>query len=327
MNELYLYAKFQYECGNYSAAAELLYHYRALSVDAEKTISSLWGKLACEILQSNWEVALEDFNTLRQNIDSRAQSHLHALQQRTWLIHWGLYIFFQHPKGRDHILDTLLQPTYRQTIQTTCPHILRYLAAVVIIHRRRKDVLREIVAMIQQESVTYTDPILQFLECVYVKFDFDGAQQKLLECEQVCSNDYFISGLQAEFVENARLFIFETYCKIHQRVDLGMLAQKLNMGNDEAERWIVNLIRNASLDAKIDSETNCVVMGQPPHNVYQQVLDRTRALTWRTHFMSNNLQSQSSNRQPRQAGRWKGDNAGQRGERQDRERRTENVDR
>jgi translation initiation factor 3 subunit E len=33
-----------------------------------------------------------------------------------------------------------------------------------------------------------------------------------------------------------------------------MLAEKLNMSEEEAERWIVNLIRNARLDAKIDSK-------------------------------------------------------------------------
>ena len=33
-----------------------------------------------------------------------------------------------------------------------------------------------------------------------------------------------------------------------------MLAEKLDMSPDDAERWIVNLIRNARLDAKIDSE-------------------------------------------------------------------------
>jgi len=33
-----------------------------------------------------------------------------------------------------------------------------------------------------------------------------------------------------------------------------MLAQKLNMERNQAERWIVDLIRNAQLDAKIDSE-------------------------------------------------------------------------
>ena len=35
---------------------------------------------------------------------------------------------------------------------------------------------------------------------------------------------------------------------------ISMLAEKLNMTPEEAERWIVNLIRNARLDAKIDSK-------------------------------------------------------------------------
>ncbi len=33
-----------------------------------------------------------------------------------------------------------------------------------------------------------------------------------------------------------------------------MLATNLNMSRDDAERWIVNLIRNAKLDAKIDAK-------------------------------------------------------------------------
>ena len=33
-----------------------------------------------------------------------------------------------------------------------------------------------------------------------------------------------------------------------------MLATKLNLSADDAERWIVNLIRNARLDAKIDAK-------------------------------------------------------------------------
>jgi len=37
-----------------------------------------------------------------------------------------------------------------------------------------------------------------------------------------------------------------------------MLAEKLNMAPEEAERWIVNLIRNAHLDAKIDSKLVCI---------------------------------------------------------------------
>lgn len=31
--------------------------------------------------------------------------------------------------------------------------------------------------------------------------------------------------LRDEFLENARLFIFETYCRIHQRIDMGYVPE------------------------------------------------------------------------------------------------------
>jgi translation initiation factor 3 subunit E len=43
-----------------------------------------------------------------------------------------------------------------------------------------------------------------------------------------------------------------------------VLAEKLNLNFEEAERWIVNLIRNSKLDAKIDSESGTVIM-EPNH--------------------------------------------------------------
>ena len=39
-----------------------------------------------------------------------------------------------------------------------------------------------------------------------------------------------------------------------QCIDLGMLAGKLNMEPEAAEKWIVNLIRSARLSAKLDSQ-------------------------------------------------------------------------
>jgi hypothetical protein len=38
-------------------------------------------------------------------------------------------------------------------IQTTCPHILRYLAAAVIINRSRRSALKDLVKVIQQVSI------------------------------------------------------------------------------------------------------------------------------------------------------------------------------
>merc|ERR1711970_894788 len=147
LDVLYNFAKFQYECGNYSGAAEYLYFHRVLAPPSDKNfMNALWGKLASEILMQNWDTALEDVNRIKEIIDSGGMvggmslggmgNPLQALQQRAWLIHWSLFVFFNHPKGRDHIIDLFLfQPQYLNTIQTMCPHILRYLTTAVITNR------------------------------------------------------------------------------------------------------------------------------------------------------------------------------------------------
>merc|ERR1712061_328152 len=106
--------------------------------------------------------------------------------------------------------------------------------------------------------------------------DFDEAQQELARCESVFKADYFLEKHWPDFEENARLLIFETYCRIHQCINIGMLASRLNMTEEEAELWIVKLIKNAKLDARIDSEKGRVVMSKVAPSVYQQVLDKTK---------------------------------------------------
>jgi len=288
IESLHKLAKYRYECGNYSVSTSYLYFCMLVLPPNDKNyLSVLWGKLASEILVQNWESALEDLNKLREYIDSSPNhfggNSLQLLQQRTWLIHWSLFVFFNHAMGRELIIEMFLyRPHYLNAIQTMCPHILRYLATAVIINRGRRSALKDLVKVIQQESYTYRDPITEFLEHLYVNFDFDGARQKLHECQTVLFNDFFLISCLDEFVENARLMIFETFCRIHQCISIGMLAEKLNMNPDEAECWIVNLIRNARLDAKIDSKLGHVVMGAQPLSPYQQLIEKIDSLSVRS---------------------------------------------
>ncbi|CAH1774824.1 unnamed protein product [Owenia fusiformis] len=308
LETLYKFAKFQFECGNYSGAAEYLYFVRVLAVPPhdKNALDALWGKLASEILMQDWDTAMEDLNRLKEVIDSNTfGSALTSLQQRTWLIHWSLFVYFNHPKGRDSIIDMFLyEPQYLNAIQTMCPHILRYLTTAVITNKRRRTVLKDLVKVIQQESYKYRDPITEFLECLYVNFDFDGAQQKLRECEKVLVNDFFLVACLDDFIENARLFIFETFCRIHQCISINMLAEKLNMPSEEAERWIVNLIRNARLDAKIDSKLGHVVMGTQSVSPYQQVIEKTKGLAFRSQMLSMNIDKKLGAKQQEATPQW-----------------------
>ncbi|TVU39986.1 hypothetical protein EJB05_13431 [Eragrostis curvula] len=298
---LYQYAKFQFECGNYSGAADYLYQYRALCTNSERSVSALWGKLAAEILMQNWDVALEELNRLKEIIDSKNfSSPLNQLQNRIWLMHWALFIFFNHENGRNGIIDLFFQDRYLNAIQTNAPHLLRYLATAVVVNKRRRNMLKELIKVIQQEQHSYKDPITEFLECLYVNYDFDGAQQKLLQCEQVILNDPFLGKriqegnfitvpLRDEFLENARLFIFETYCRIHRCIDISMLAGKLNMNYDETESWIMNLVKSSKLDARIDSVSGTLIMTTTPVNVHEQIIENLKGLNMRTDMLAKNI--------------------------------------
>lgn len=73
-----------------------------------------------------------------------------------------------------------------------------------------------------------------------------------------------------------------------------MLAEKLNMSPKDAERWIVNLIRQAKLDAKIDSKEGHVVMGTQAISPYQQLIDKTKNLSFRTQMLSLNAEKKAN---------------------------------
>lgn len=101
-------------------------------------------------------------------------------------------------------------------------------------------------------------------------------------CSQVLSNDFFLLYIKDEFVECARVFYFEMYCRVHNTVSLRLVADTLDVSLEDAEGWIVDLIRTAGLDARIDSATGQVVMQRDFPNVYRKLIDKTRSLNART---------------------------------------------
>lgn len=94
----------------------------------------------------------------------------------------------------------------------------------------------------------------------------------------------------------------KSYGKLTLFLSFRMLAEKLNMTAEEAERWIVNLIRNARLDAKIDSKFGHVVMGTQAVSQYQQLIEKTKAMAIRTQVLAMNIEKKLSSNQDRGLG-------------------------
>ncbi|KAK4896268.1 eukaryotic translation initiation factor 3 subunit E [Elasticomyces elasticus] len=299
VEELYDMGQFQYSMGDYESASETLYRYRILSVDNEKVNAATWGKLASDILTTNWDVAVEEINKLKESIDSRLLNNpLAQLEHRTWLIHWSLFPFFNHEPAREVLTELFFSPAYINTIQVSCPWILRYLTAAVITNRSRpgnktnylygnyQKQLKDLVRIVRQEQYEYSDPVTAFVKALYVDFDFEEAQKRLSEADEILRSDFFLAASADSFLDAARHLISESYCKIHQRIDIKDLSMRLGLSSDEGEKWIVNLIRDTRVDAKIDYQAGTVIMNHPPMSVYQQVIERTKGAFFRTQVLS-----------------------------------------
>ena len=70
-----------------------------------------------------------------------------------------------------------------------------------------------------------------------------------------------------------------------------MLANKLSMDENDAEKWVVNMIRNAHFDARIDQAARQVIMSVNYPSIYQQVIGKTKDLSIRTRLLADSIET------------------------------------
>lgn len=306
LDSLWEYTRLIFDCGNYELVVVLLRHYSSLTMsqDADKPVTerqywTFWGLLSSCILHGIWDEAATQVMRLEASLDSNSMKMTKAelVTQKAWLLHWAAWVIFKSEKGSQSaikLLDLFLSEKNLSVMSIACPHLFRYVAACLILHKRLKHMVKDTVAIINyecsEESAEYKDPITKFITALYMDMDFDEAQKQLKKCKSVLKVDFFLQDSWEEFEENARLLIFETYCRIHQCINIHMLASRINMKPEEAELWIVKLIQSAKLDARIDSEKSRILMAKQPPNVYQQVMERTKNLAFRSTMILSNLE-------------------------------------
>lgn len=302
LENYYIYAKFKYECGIYDEAEVMLGNYILIvqSISSHQLIhyqAALWGRLACRILQAKWNDAIADLTLVKESIEVRNVQPLDQLRQRGWLMHWSLFVYlFQH-NGIESLIDLYSERYYQQTIENLCPWLLRYyIIAIILAPNKRSKLLKDILNMIKSLKYLYNDSMTEFLYSLFDSFDFNIATIKLIECSTLIKNDFFLKVHYDKFMHEARMLICEMYCTVHRTIDLTMLAEKLQFSNEEAEKWMVDMVRGnngtgTSLNAKIDSFGKQVIIAPPVSTSHQQVIDATKELTTRTSVLSNNLEN------------------------------------
>ncbi|AFZ79270.1 eukaryotic translation initiation factor 3 subunit 6, putative [Theileria equi strain WA] len=244
------------------------------------------------ILKSSELLVSDEFSKDRKDL----------ILKRSWLLHWSLFYIFKyhlylfHKKNKGiksfewpQLQEYFLDDRNLSVVHLVAPHLLRYYAVYAILNRNRKDHFKVISAAISNAKSKYSDTFTSLLGALFVDFNFEAAQKHIAEIDKACSSDVLLDPLKEVIEENSRHIIFETYCRIHKSINLDLIAQKVNMSSLEAERWIVNIIRHSHVEAKIDSEKNCVEISTVPPNLYQQVIEKTQNLTLRSNMILQNF--------------------------------------
>jgi translation initiation factor 3 subunit E len=282
LESLRVYAKVAYEIGQYEFSSALLKKYRELVTREDLKLAALWGELAGQIMLGRWDIAYQVIGLLKEAIEVANVDKYTQLEFRTWLAHWSLFVLFAIDNGKQ-LIDMLFQEKFLNAIQTESQHLLRYLVAAVVMNRTRKTpagkpVLGELRRIVSSEDHNYSDPITSFFKAVYVDHDFEFALDSLKKSEEILKNDYFLNRYAQEFRQEASMFYFEIYCRVHKMIDIGLMDSIVP--DQDGERCLVDLIRRNRLDAKIDSSGRRVVMGSSIPSVHLRVIEKTKMLQY-----------------------------------------------
>jgi len=170
LDKLYEYTRFGMDMGQYEFVKNHLVLFRLCIADRQKSLDALWGQLAASILDDDVDGSYECWKMLKHNIDKTkadGRAHLVLLQQRTFLLHWGLFVLFNMPEPEEldakapkldpktprlrwaREFSELFFPqqsggnrasrddsTYMTVVRINCPWMLRYIAAAVILQRQ-----------------------------------------------------------------------------------------------------------------------------------------------------------------------------------------------
>lgn len=320
LEAFYRHAKFKYECGLYDDSQTMLGQYLSVQQTVNPALQgALWGKLACGILQGlwmnnmqkdsqataedrahaqagaprQWQSALQDFQALKESMEFRPPNAMDQLRQRAWLLHWGMFVFFNQKEGVEGLIDLFSERAYLQTMENLCPWMLRYYCiGLILTPSRRKHGLKDVLQEISLLSYQYSDPITQFLEALFDTFDFELAEAKLIECQKLIQTDFFLQVHGDKFLHEARMLICEMYCTVYGSIDLVSLARMLQMSEEDAEKWMVDMVHGSAwLDAKIDSHGKQVIIAPASKSAHKQVVEATKEVTSRSATLAANLEN------------------------------------
>ncbi|CAD7959900.1 unnamed protein product [Amoebophrya sp. A25] len=268
----------------------------------QRILSVKWGLLAGYLVkQENYPEAAQQILSIDEFLEeATTMTKKEVLVQRTWLQHWMLFVLFKSGdlestsinSAITRVVELFLSEKYLALMSLMCPYLLRYAGGLFLMNKKLKGMLKDLVHVLAQDRESYSDPLTDFLLALHQDMDFDRAKEALEATQKLCASDYFLKNNLESILSNARLSIFSIYCRIHESVDIGVIAEKMGLDPPRAEAWIVSLIQQGSLsNACIDSDgkgNSSVFFPKEESDVYTQVVEKTNNVAFRLYLLQVN---------------------------------------
>lgn len=269
-----------YEMGWSQEAATMLRFYADVmrsESDGARELSVMWGLLATDQLAENWINAVRDIEAIRTRFEESPQER--TVTAQVWLLHWSLFTYFKAPKRVALLVDHVVSfPwNYLNVVECAAPHLMKHLAAACILTRRRV-ALRRLARIIDQGTAGYSDEFTQFIDVLINHSKFNTATGLIEKLKTVAAGDYFLCEHVDDLANNAKKLVFEDYIRVHKTVSIDYVAKSIGKSTTDTEMWLADLVREAKIDAKIDSVAAMVTVTTAKSSVYQRVLEKLESI-------------------------------------------------
>ncbi|EGR30058.1 hypothetical protein IMG5_143300 [Ichthyophthirius multifiliis] len=245
IQKLTQYAHIMYEAGQYESSLRIINCLQNLVNDDNiAQLNIYWGKLSAELILGKFDESKDTIQNIRVKIEDNFM-----YDKFIYYIMLYMHIFNQNQMKIQNFLAS---------IQMVSSNMIRYIICALLLSRNAENNLSYFLSQVQKEIFDYKDDLVKFTRLLLVDFQFKQAEEVLKTLEQTINNDYFLSFHKNQIVIAAQHLFFKTYCRIFDIVEIKMVSSFLNCSIEDAEMWIVNFIRNSSIQAKIDSETGVV---------------------------------------------------------------------
>lgn len=256
-----------------------------------------------EGVQTKDNAVIDELKSLRSRLETRGpENYFQVVSGKCSLLHYIImssYIFPVEP-DYDYLIELFATDSYMSAIQTCAPHLFRYLIFMLVLSKDKKKSakfnLSNVVATYENNLCTYEDEAVKFVIELYIKFNFEKANEELKKFKKEVANDIFLMGYEDIVMNNSKELLFEAFCNIYSSVDIELISKYLELSKEESEIWIVNLIRKNNIKARFNTDNKSLLeLKNMNRNVYEETVKRSRDLLTNTNLLVNNVTKLISN--------------------------------